>query len=41
MASVLARREAGYAGYLSIQALEPLLGYLLGLGRFRRRSRRN
>jgi site-specific recombinase XerD len=28
----LARREAGYAGYLSVHALEPLLGYLRGLG---------
>jgi integrase/recombinase XerD len=28
----LARREAGYAGYRSAHALEPLLGYLRGLG---------
>ena len=28
----LARREAGYAHYLSVHALEPLLGYLRGLG---------
>jgi hypothetical protein len=29
------------AGYRSIHALQPLLGYLRGLGRFRRRSRQN
>jgi site-specific recombinase XerD len=28
----LARREAGYAHYRSVHALEPLLGYLRGLG---------
>ena len=28
----LTRREAGYAGYRSVHALEPLLGYLRGLG---------
>ena len=28
----LARREAGYAGYRSVHALEPLLAYLRGLG---------
>src|SRR6202034_3059828 len=28
----LARREAGYAGYRSVHALEPRLGYLRGLG---------